>query len=68
MIKNDYYMFELLDTICAANLKTDVETFVRKIEATTEWRREVIINYALNEDNKQKLNQARRCFDLINFI
>ena len=44
-------MFELLDAICAANLKTDVETFVRKIEATTEWRREVIINYALDEDN-----------------
>jgi len=59
-------IFEMLDAICAENLKTDVETFVRKIEATTEWRREVIINYALEDDNKQKLEQVRRCFNLIN--
>lgn len=59
-------IFEMLDAICVENLKTDVETFVLKIEATTEWRREVIINYALDNDNKQKLEQARRCFNLIN--
>lgn len=58
----------MLDVICAKNLKTDVETFVAKIESTTEWRREVIINYALDDDNKQKLEQARRCFNLINCI
>lgn len=60
-------IFDMLDAVCAENLKTDVEIFVKKIEATTEWRREVIINYALDDDNKQKLEQARRCFNLINF-
>lgn len=59
-------IYEMLDAICAENLKTDVATFVAKIESTTEWRREVIINYALDDDNKQKLEQARRCFNLIN--
>jgi hypothetical protein len=59
-------IFDMLDAVCAENLKTDVEIFVKKIEATTEWRREVIINYALDDDNKQKLEQARRCFNLIN--
>ncbi len=59
-------IYEMLDAICAENLNTDVEIFVKKIEATTEWRREVIINAALDDDNKQKLEQARRCFNLIN--
>ena len=59
-------IFQMMDAICAENLKTDVEIFVKKIEAATEWRREVIINHALDDDNKQKLEQARRCFNLIN--
>ena len=59
-------IFEMLDAICAENLETDVEIFVKKIEATTEWRREVIINAALDDNNKEKLEQARRCFNLIN--
>jgi hypothetical protein len=59
-------IFEMLDAVCAENLNTDVEIFVKKIEATTKWRREVIINYALDDDNKQKSEQARRCFNLIN--
>ncbi len=59
-------IYQMLDALCARNLKTDVETFVAKIENTTEWKRNVIIKYVLEHDNKQKLEQARRCFNLIN--
>jgi hypothetical protein len=58
-------IFNALDEVCAENLMTDVETFVKKIEATTEYRAEVIIYHALCDDNKEKLQQARRCFNLI---
>lgn len=58
-------MFNILDSVCAENLKVDVDTFIKKIESTTEYRAEVIIYHALCDGNKEKLEQARRCFNLI---
>lgn len=59
-------IYQMLDAICAESLQTDVDVFVKTIESTTEWRRSVILSAALDTDNVEKLEQARRCFRLIN--
>ena len=47
-------------------LSLSLDVFTDKIERTTEWRRGVILYYALDNDDEEKLNQAKRCFNLIN--
>lgn len=57
-------MFEYLDAIVAEMLGVDEAEFVYKIERTTEWRREVIINAVLSDD-AELIIKAKQCFKLI---
>ena len=59
----EYY--DYLDIICASALNVDVETFINKIESTTEYRMNTIITTLLESEDEYKLQQARRCFNMI---
>lgn len=57
-------IFDTLDHACADRLRTDVNTFIQKIESTTENRRYLIISAALGDD-ESKIEKAIRIFNLI---
>lgn len=57
-------MYELLDAACAEELGVSVETFIEKIERTTEKRMELIISATFSGD-LVLIEKAKRIFNLI---
>lgn len=55
---------KLLDEHFADALDVSVEVYIKKIEKTTEKRRKVII-MALSSGKEEKVEQAKRIFELI---
>ncbi len=57
-------IYDFVDTMCAEALGVSVETYINKIERTTEYRIEVITN-ACWEADEAKIAKAKRIFNLI---
>jgi hypothetical protein len=56
--------YDLLDHAIADALGVSVEEYIEKIESTTMFRAEVIINACMSED-PEKTDKAKRIFQLI---
>ena len=65
MDKTEKKLYDIFDVALASDLDVSLETWVRKIEKTTEKRREVIV-LSLLSGVPELVEKGKRIFNLIN--